>query len=329
MTADRALSRRGVLLGTTGLLAGAVGCSSTGATATTQISPSATLPSQSPTATPPSAALPPLRPWHTSPHDIEPAAKAAAVRFIEALGTWSQGEHDLASARTRISALGQDPALASAGRALLHAAAASVIQVIDAQYGGILATTSSVLVVCRQLVDSPTGTLVHGGTTVDVRLSKIGSRWRVTDLFPARPGPAASSLSSSATRVLAHPRITLPPASAADVRSGLIHESVLSTMLALAQDYRIGISVIRSGHPIHVFGTQRLSDHPRGRAFDTWQLNGHAVIDGRTPERLVVGYMQRVAALGSYNVGGPYQLSGAQFFSDNTHHDHVHAGFAS
>jgi hypothetical protein len=37
--------------------------------------------------------------------------------------------------------------------------------------------------------------------------------------------------------------------------------------------------------------------------------------------------MRAAESLGSYNVGGPYQLSGAAFFSDQTHHDHVHAGF--
>jgi hypothetical protein len=38
--------------------------------------------------------------------------------------------------------------------------------------------------------------------------------------------------------------------------------------------------------------------------------------------------MQAAAAAGSYNVGGPYLLGGApQWFSDDTHHDHVHAGF--
>jgi hypothetical protein len=37
--------------------------------------------------------------------------------------------------------------------------------------------------------------------------------------------------------------------------------------------------------------------------------------------------MRAAAAAGSYNVGGPRLLSGSQFFSDDTHHDHVHAGF--
>jgi hypothetical protein len=127
-----------------------------------------------------------------------------------------------------------------------------------------------------------------------------------------------------------HPHIDLPPAARADVRSGQVHGSVLAAMLRLAATYRIGVSVVRSGHPVHVFGTDRLSDHPRGRAFDTWQINGRAVVDPRTSRRLVAGYMEASAAAGSYNVGGPSLLGSApQFFSDSTHHDHVHAGFLS
>jgi hypothetical protein len=40
--------------------------------------------------------------------------------------------------------------------------------------------------------------------------------------------------------------------------------------------------------------------------------------------------MEALAAAGSYNVGGPV-LPGAppQYFSDRTHHDHVHAGFTA
>ncbi|MGN5381685.1 hypothetical protein ACQ4WX_45170 [Streptomyces lasalocidi] len=40
--------------------------------------------------------------------------------------------------------------------------------------------------------------------------------------------------------------------------------------------------------------------------------------------------MRDAAAAGSYNVGGPVLLSGGgpdHFFSDATHHDHVHVGF--
>ncbi len=105
---------------------------------------------------------------------------------------------------------------------------------------------------------------------------------------------------------------------------------MLAALLTVARTHRPTVSVIRSGHPLFVFGTTRLSDHPQGRAFDTWAIDGHAVVDPRTPRALVEDYMHAVAAAGSYNVGGPYLLGSApQWFSDDTHHDHVHAGFAT
>jgi hypothetical protein len=204
----------------------------------------------------------------------------------------------------------------------------SALQVIDAQYGGLLPPLASVLVVTRSWRLRPGGVLHEGGSTYDVRLTRSGNRWRVTAVHPSRPGPPASSLSAAAHEVLHHRRIVLPPAGRADVLSGRVHDSVLTAMLTLAGRYRIGVSVVRSGHPLYVFGTDRLSDHPRGRAFDTWRIDGHPVVDPRTPRRLVTGYMEAAAAAGSYNVGGPYLLGAApQFFSDATHHDHVHAGF--
>jgi hypothetical protein len=285
----------GLLLGGCGVASTARGARTTSATATsttpTTRTPRSGTPPTTRAASP--APLPRVRRWQPSPNDIEPRAKLAAVRTIEARGN------------------GSDRAL----------------QVIDAQYGGILTDSASVLVVCRSWRRT-SGHVIADGATYDVRLSLAGTRWRVTAIHPSHPGARADVLSPVATRVLGHPRIDLPPAARADVGSGQVHTSVLSAMLRLAETYRIGVSVVRSGHPIYVFGTTRLSDHPRGRAFDTWRINGKAVIDPGTGRRLVAGYMEAAAAAGSYNVGGPYLLGPApQFFSDNTHHDHVHAGF--
>ncbi|WP_241999155.1 hypothetical protein [Kribbella sp. VKM Ac-2569] len=203
----------------------------------------------------------------------------------------------------------------------------AVIEVIDAQYGGILSDSASVLVPCR-VYSIRQNRLISGGTTVDVRLSKSSQgTWRVTATHPAQPGAPVASLSAAARQVLANEQILLPPASAADIRSGQVHDSVLTTMLELAKTYRIGVSVIRSGHPANVFGTDRPSDHPRGRAFDTWQIDGHPVVSPSTSRALITSYMRATESLGSYNVGGPYQLSGTAYFSDQTHHDHIHAGF--
>ncbi|MFF1478435.1 hypothetical protein ACFVYD_12815 [Streptomyces sp. NPDC058301] len=274
-------------------------------------------------------------PWRPGPNEVTPAAKTAAVRLVEALGTWQAGQGGARGAADRATALGIPAAsaaqLAAEAGPWTPSADEAVVRVIDAQYGGILSDSASVLVVCEQ--STRTGTAVqHGGTTVDVRLSRTPSGWRVTSLHPADPGPAAP-LSASAKAVLAQSRIELPPASAADIRSGKVHESVLRAMLRLAGDHRLSVSVVRSGHPLDVFGTNRPSDHPPGRAFDVWRIDGHPVVDPATSRGLITGFMRAAAAAGSYNVGGPVQLSGGatanQFFSDATHHDHVHIGFTS
>ncbi|MFE3826906.1 hypothetical protein [Streptomyces sp. NPDC059092] len=314
------LGRRALLLGTGGLLAGAAAGCSGGSRAGAEVA----------AATPSPVPLPTTTPWRPDRDDVNPAVKLRAVQVVEAIGGWSAGQGGAAAAKRRVAALGAAPSLVDAAGALLPAADEAALQVIDAQYGGILADSASVLVVCRQWTPGhATGTT---GTTVDVRLRRARPRWEVTALHPARPGAAAPSLPAAARRVLAESRIALPPAAEADIRSGHVHESVLRALLRLAGTYRMYVSVIRSGHPLDVFGTDRPSDHPRGRAFDVWQIDGHAVVDPATSRRLVETFMRDAAAAGSYNVGGPVRLSGGaagQFFTDDTHHDHVHAGFTA
>ncbi len=210
-------------------------------------------------------------------------------------------------------------------------AAGRRVEVVDAQYGGLLATTASVLVVTRswRLVGDR---VVRSGRTFDVRLSRAGGRpdgaWGVDRVLPSQPGPPARTLSAVARRVLASDALDLPPAARADVASGRVGTTALAGMLVLSRTRRLGISVVRSGHPIDVFGTDRPSDHPRGRAFDVWSIDGRAVVDPTTPRRLVTDLMRAAADVGAWNVGGPVLLGAPpQFFSDDTHHDHVHVGF--
>jgi hypothetical protein len=286
-----AVARRTVLGAGLGVLLG--GCAEQ---ATPPRPQSRATPAPSPVApgTPAAGTLPAVQAWHPPPGDLVPDCKRAAVRAVETAGVGP----------------------------------GHTLQVIDVQYGGLLSDSASVLVVTRSW-SLRAGTVRTGGHTFDVRMSRHGSRWQVDAIHPSRPGPPAP-LSDLARGVLHQDRIDLPPAARRDVQSGRVHDSVLAALLSLAGTYRIGISVLRSGHPLHVFGTTRLSDHPQGRAFDTWTVDGHAVVDPHTSRQLVVEYMQAVAATGSDNVGGPYLLGRPpQWFSDATHHDHVHAGFAS
>jgi hypothetical protein len=239
--------------------------------------------------------LPEVTPWRPGEGELVPACKLAAVRRIEQAGN------------------GPDAA----------------VQVIDAQYGGLLADSASVLVVTRSW-RRVGNRILPGGRTYDVRLTRAGTAWRVTAIHPSLPGPEAATHSPAARELLDSDRILLPPAARRDVLSGQVHDSVLAAVVEVSRTHRVSVSDVRSGHPLYVFGTDRLSVHPQGRAFDTWAIDGHPVVDPRTPRSLVVDYMHAVAAAGSYNVGGPYLLGAApQWFSDDTHHDHVHAGFTS
>lgn len=270
-----------------------------------------------------------MTPWTSDPDDVLPDVKALAVEAIEAIGSWRPGGAGAAAAAARIEQLGQSGRLVEQAPSLLSSFPAATLQVLAAQYGGLLTDRASVLVVCRQWLAAPGEPLVSRGTTVDVRLHAAAPHWRLTALHPGNPGPPARPISELARSVLRETRIELAPAARADVLAGVVHDSALRAMLRLAATYRIEVSVVRSGHPRLVFGTTRVSDHTHGRAFDTVRLDGRMVVDRATPPELVSGYMRAPVAAGAYNVGGPRVPSpgGSAFFTDTAHQDHIHAAF--
>lgn len=310
------------------------GCTSgSGAGAATAAGSPATGIAAAPTATstptgPAAARLPATTRWMPAAGEVDPAVKLRAVRLLEAIGSWPSGGAGAAAARRRVAALGYDPALVGSAAALLPAGDSAAVQVVDAQYGGILSTASSVLVVLRQWTRSATGELHAGGTTVDVRLVAASPRWRVVAVHPAQPAAPAAHLSAPAAALLAQPRLRLPVAARADIRSGTISPGTMAAMAALAREHVLDVSVVRSGHPLFVFGTNRRSDHPRGHTFDVWAIDGRTVLDPAN-RALTERVMRRGIALGAWQVGGPVDLDGGGrlYFSDNTHHDHVHLGF--
>jgi hypothetical protein len=260
---------------------------------------------------------------------VRPDVKGRAVRLVEAVGSWT-GAADRARRTEKARAYGATSEALGGLETLLGRGSASVVQIVDAQYGGILASSASVLVVVDQWIEHTDGSVRAGGTTFDIRLEAASPRWRVTAVNPARPGQPARSLTSAARHVLADDRIFLPYAATADVRAGSVHDSVLHGLLDLAQSHRIDVSVLRSGHPLYVFGTNRRSDHPRGRAADIWAFDGLRIVEPRNRGR-VEAFMQEASRTGTYQVGGPVDLdgSGLAFFSDDTHQDHVHLGYSA
>jgi hypothetical protein len=261
---------------------------------------------------------------------VDPKVKRLATEVAQLVGTWSRGASGLRSAKRRLAAAGHDPSLAESLADLLPGADEAVTRIVDAQYGGILASSASVLTVVRQWYLDADGVLHEHGTTLDIRLAASGNRWHVTQILPADPGPAVTGLSNAARAVLANPRLHLPEACRADIHAGRIHDSVLLALTTLSRRHVLDVSILRSGHPYHVFGTNRVSDHPRGRAVDIWAVDGHPIVVPANRAR-TVAFMREASATGPWQAGGPVDLDGAAkaYFSDPTHHDHVHLGFRS
>ncbi|MEO6822507.1 MAG: hypothetical protein ABI468_08750 [Candidatus Nanopelagicales bacterium] len=283
--------------------------------------PSTSLPSPS------AVGLPTKQPWRARTGEVHPAVKASATGFVQAVGDWGPGQRGAAAAQARVRALGLDAALVPTMSALLGPGTAATTRIVDAQYGGILPASASVLVVVDQW-RAVSGTVKAGGDTFDVRLIAARPLWRVVAVHPARPGPAVSDLTAAARAVLNDHRIHLPYAARADIASGNIHESVLALLTAMARRWVVDVSVIRSGHPLDVFGTTRPSDHPQGRAVDVWALDSRPLVEP-TNHALAAAGMRFAVSQGAYNVGGPVLLPGPQYFSNPTHQDHIHLGFSS
>lgn len=282
----------GLVLGLV-LAAGAAGCSSSGSGAR-PAGPAATAPSSSvstPGSSPPSS--PP-----SSPTSQEPAP-APYQPYA--------GEVDVAAKRTAARAVEALP---------------RVERVTYTQYFGYLPPAASILV--------EADFMGGGGNGYDVRISQRGGRWRVDSVEAAQRVAPLAAQGRLVRQVLESDRIELPYAGRVDVAAGRVSDSVLRSMLAVSQQHRIGVSVIVSPHPVMVFGTDRRSNHPDGLAYDIGTVDGRLVVARRNAD-LVHEVMRIAAGTGAYQVGGPSDLdgSGSQYFSDQTHSDHVHVGFSS
>ncbi len=337
------VGRRAVLLGAAAVgLAGCTEAAAPGGAATAPASAGIPSPSSSttttatPTPTTTTTAPPPLpasRVFPIAPNEPEPVAKERAVRLVEATSAWGPGGADEAQVAARLAAQG-----ISGPRAAAFAAVTAPFRgtspeatsgVIAAQYGGLTATTGSLLVTFEQWTRDASGAVVRGGAGADVRLTKEQGQWQVTEVFAATPAPPVQPVPPLVQQVLSNQRIRLPPAAAADIAAGNLRPKPMQALLALARDYDIDVSIVFKPHPDNVFATNRLSDHTRRRAWDIWAVNGQAVIAESTPDALIDGFLRAAKDAGAYNIGGPRLLSGAGYFSDRTHRDHCHIAFNS
>ncbi len=251
--------------------------------------------------------------------------KRAATRVIEALGTATQD----GGAADRLRDAGVSPDLADQAGALVPPAAPAVVEVVYPQYGGLTTDRASVMAVVQQTWVS--GASTNSRTvTADVRLRRSGGAWSVTGLLVAEPTEVPSqTLTGTAGELAGLAGVELPDAALADLAGDEVDDLVPDLLIQLASSFSFSVSVFRTGHPKRVFGSNRTSNHDRGRAVDIWAIDGRPVVTMATDDPTLLSFLEAARDLGSDEIGAPIDPDGpgGVHFTDDVHRDHVHIGF--
>lgn len=284
--------------------------------------PSTASPTSQTTATVP-LPLPLPPPWKASPAEPAPDIKKAAARMIQVLGTYAKGGGSLAATRRRLRSNDQEPAIANAATALLDADARGTVDIIYPELAGLAATEASVLVVARFT------TKTSSVRTIDVRLARGAAGWRSTAIASVGgEQPTEVRASPAGQALLENPRVDLPDTARWDLEAARVDDRIANLLRRIAVDYYLRVTVFGTGHPLNVFGTDRLSNHAAGRAVDIWSIDGVPVADQRTSDT-VASIIQLALDAGATEIGAPVDPDGRGgiVFTNTVHLDHLHLAF--
>jgi hypothetical protein len=302
-------------------------------TSTTAATTSSTTSTTTTPATATTKAMPPAPP-HEARYvvpgtETEPEAKQRAVDVAHMLTTYEATDDPIG----QLYAIGYPTnitALADATEPLTYAGSWSRGEVLYPQMGGLTDDRASVMVVVRQTVGTgpePDFSVVR---TLDIRLERSETGWEFASLESA--GGTFDSLDDLrlAHEVADDPRIEMPDSARLDIRAGLVSPTLLRLMATMADRTPYGVTVLATGHPTHVFETDRVSHHTLGRAIDIYRVGDELVVDdrnGNSQSRALVRWLFERSDV--IQVGSPWELDETdsdddRSFTDVVHQDHIH-----
>lgn len=259
----------------------------------------------------------------------EPVAelKVMATEFLQAIGTYEKGGGNAEALATRLAGLPADPAVA-VGR-LLVPTAASAVEIVYPQLGGLTEDAASIMVVFtwRLLEDDRETSVVR---TADVRLRREAGAWRVTGVESLGGEPTGSpEVTPLAQAVLANDRLDLPDSARWDIEAGRIGDEILQVLQDLSQQHTLRVAVLASGHPHNVFESEYVSNHTEGRGVDIWAIDDTPIVSLRDPNGPLPALVQGLVAQGITEVGSPFDVDGpgGASFTNTVHQDHLHIAF--
>ena len=116
---------------------------------------------------------------------------------------------------------------------------------------------------------------------------------------------------------------------AGDYSSPRLDRRVRALLEAVAGQYRIRVSCLRTGHSWYVKGTRRVSNHSLWRGVDLDQVDGRPVSRSNTAARRLALWVGRGrAGVRPSEVGSPWTFGRRPWFTDAGHQGHLHVGFA-
>ncbi|MFA9446725.1 hypothetical protein [Egicoccus sp. AB-alg6-2] len=276
---------------------------------------------------------PPLpRGYEPHPDETHPNAKSLGAEVAQVLTTYEPGE-TFEEVTARLASGATRDRIAEEAGGLYHPGSWSRGEVVYPQFGGLTADRASIMVVLEQTIGDPGADEARVEVrTIDVRLRMQDGDWVLEGIASdgGVPVPRPDDLDPRVEAVLDDERIFLPDSARWDIHRGATRVELLALMSRLAEATGdVGVVVLESGHPYHVFGTDRMSDHLRGRAVDIFRVGGELVIEGRRSEQSAT----RRAVEALYTdaaepiVGSPWALDafGGRSFTDPVHLDHLHA----
>ena len=322
------MSRLGACLIAAVLLGTAVACSDP--IRTSQSAPKTSTvaePSETPPQKPPRVEL-----YEPRPDEVYVQVKQPAARLVQALATYSETD-SWANVASRVARrFGVESAQLERAEGLHEPGLSSRADVVYPQLGGLdfegKRQGASIMVVLEQRLSD--GRIYS--RTLDVRMEYDGSRWEAgeVDSIGGESIDEPQDLSSLAADVVANPRIELPHSAIWDIYRGEVEERVLSLMLQLAEQYRYSVTVIKSGHPPHVFGTVHVSNHTAGRGVDIWEVDGLPVTAQRDDmNSSAYSLVREVFDAGDVpEIGSPWDFDqGPRSFTNDVHLDHIHLAY--
>lgn len=254
--------------------------------------------------------------------------KRLAARIAQRALTYESGTSALELARSlprggikaRQLARVLDPAVESDMR--------SVGEVVYPQLSGLTADSLGAMVLTKQVLQDTEGERRAVVRVVDVRLRLKGASWAFEAIGSVGGSPVRrpATLSAAAERVLDSPNITLSDSARWDIHRGGIDASLLDALAAAAKRQELSVGILRSGHPVNVWATNRPSAHAQGFAADIYAVDGELVIRQHRTGSPAYEVASALAAGGAYQLGSPWVFGsgGVASFTDDVHADHLH-----